>query len=156
MALLSNITHKEDKDNEAGMKKGWTPLHVAATSDREDVMTTLIQENARDDDDKGGVDCSDKEGRTPLHLAASKGAVQCARMLVGAGASRNATSNDGRTALFRAAANGHLEMVRLLLDVGADPTINNNHGRSPLDVARDKGHVSCGPDLFGLGPTTLN
>ncbi|RWR78916.1 ankyrin repeat, PH and SEC7 domain-containing protein [Cinnamomum micranthum f. kanehirae] len=141
-ALLSNITHKEDKDNEAGMKKkGWTPLHVAATSDREDVMATLIQENAREDDDnKGGVDCRDKEGRTPLHLAASKGAVQCARMLVEAGASRNATSNDGRTALFRAAANGHLEMVRLLLDVGADPTINNNHGRSPLDVARDKGH----------------
>lgn len=144
-ASLANITNKEEKDNEAGMKKkGWTPLHVAATSDRDEELAALIQESANEDDDKGGVDCRDREGRTPLHLASSKGALPCARMLVEAGAGRNTTSNDGRTALFRAAANGHLEMVILLLDLGADPTITNNHGRSPLDAARDKGYVSVG------------
>ncbi|XP_058110380.1 protein VAPYRIN-like [Magnolia sinica] len=117
--------------------KGWTPIHMASAFDRYDVLVTLIGDGRRDQP----LDCRDKDGRTALHVATSRGHTRCVRLLIEAGADKNAKSNDGRTALFRAAASGDLEMVTLLLDAGADPSITTSvHGRGPLDVARDKGH----------------
>lgn len=118
--------------------KGWTDLHVAAAFDRTEEILSLV----RASEERRPLDCRDKEGRTPLHLAASKGNERCARVLAGAGADVNAASKDGRTALYRAAANGDRRMVELLIELGADPTISSmDRGRSAIDVARDKGHT---------------
>ncbi|XP_022891704.1 ankyrin repeat domain-containing protein 50-like [Olea europaea var. sylvestris] len=103
---------------------------------RTDEVQRLLTEKER-----GPLDCRDKEGNTPLHLAASKGLLDSAKVLVSAGAQVDARGSDGRTALHRAAANGDRQMVEMFLDVGADPTISDfDHGRSAFDVARDKGH----------------
>lgn len=118
--------------------KGWTELHAAVALDRTDEVERIVRKKER-----GSLDCRDKEGRTPLHLAASKGQVDCAKLLLGAGVHVDARSKDGRTALFRAAANGDRPMVELLIEMHADPNIaEKDLGRSAIDVARNKGHVS--------------
>lgn len=117
--------------------KVWHQLHVAVAFDRTDEMLDLIKMR-----EYGSLDWRDSEGRTLLHLAASKGSIGCAKVLLESGADRNARSTDGRTALYRASANGDRQMVEMLIEFGADPTITTDRGRSPLDVARDKEHVS--------------
>ncbi|KAG8644658.1 hypothetical protein MANES_11G152127v8, partial [Manihot esculenta] len=113
--------------------KGWCELHVAIAFDRTDEVLDSL-------DSFGPLDLRDKEGRTPLHLAAGRGNIKCARVLVESGADKDAKSKDGWTALYRAAANGDHKMVEMLIEMGSDPTIADNHGRSAFDVARDKGH----------------
>ncbi|XP_007008889.2 PREDICTED: serine/threonine-protein phosphatase 6 regulatory ankyrin repeat subunit C isoform X2 [Theobroma cacao] len=115
--------------------KGWTELHVAVAFDRTEELVELLRKGRREP-----LDWRDKEGRTPLHLAASKGNIECAKILVESGVDKNAKSKDGRTALFRAAANGNRRMVEMLIELDADPTIPDDRGRSAFDIARDKGH----------------
>ncbi|XP_043817401.1 protein VAPYRIN-like [Manihot esculenta] len=115
--------------------KGWCELHVAIAFDRTDEVLDSL-------DSFGPLDLRDKEGRTPLHLAAGRGNIKCARVLVESGADKDAKSKDGWTALYRAAANGDHKMVEMLIEMGSDPTIADNHGRSAFDVARDKGHLN--------------
>lgn len=119
------------------VSKGWTALHIAVANDRREEIERLLRVNRQ----QGYLDSRDKEGRTPLHLAASKGLLESAKVLIGAGAQVDGRSKDGRTALFRAAANGDCEMVKMLVEMGADPTITELRlGRSALDIARAKGH----------------
>ena len=123
--------------------KGLDELHVAVAFDRTDEMLSLIKLR-----ECRSLDCRDKEGRTPLDLAASKGSIGCAKLLLESGADTNAKCKDGRTALHRAAANGNHRMVEMLMDFGADPTITNDRGQSAVDVAREKEHVSTVKKLF--------
>nr|DAD26308.1 TPA_asm: hypothetical protein HUJ06_027776 [Nelumbo nucifera] len=142
--LKTDVRVKLDNLNAEGesrwVSKGWTEIHVAAAFDRSEELPRLIEEMPK----RGGsLDCRDREGRTPLHLAAGRGNIRCAEMLIEAGADKNARSHDGRTALYRAAANGDHQMVALLMKMGADLSIPTAvRGRCPLDVARDKGYVS--------------
>lgn len=94
--------------------KGWSELHVAIAFDRTDEVLDSL-------DSFGPLDLRDKEGRTPLHLAAGRGNIKCARVLVESGADKDAKSKDGRTALYRAAANGDHKMVEMLIEMGSDP-----------------------------------
>lgn len=127
---------KSESASSAGdSSKGWYLLHVAVSYDRTEEMLGLIKTRGYE-----ALDWRDKEGRTLLHLAASKGSVGCARALLESGADKNARSKDGRTALYRASANGGRRMVEMLIELDADPTITDDRGRSPLDVARDKKH----------------
>ncbi|XVF40773.1 hypothetical protein PTKIN_Ptkin01aG0142600 [Pterospermum kingtungense] len=134
---------EEENRNNAGVcqvdprweSKGWSELHVAIAFDRTEELVGLLRKGRRE-----SLDWKDKEGRTPLHLAASRGNIECAKMLVESGVDKNAQSNDGRTALYRAAANGNRRMVEMLIKMDSDPRICDDRGRSALDVARDKGH----------------
>ncbi|XP_021295345.1 serine/threonine-protein phosphatase 6 regulatory ankyrin repeat subunit B-like [Herrania umbratica] len=143
-AGLRTASREEEEDgNDAGFyqldprweSKGWTELHVAVVFDQTEELVELLRKGRREP-----LDWRDKEGRTPLHLAASKGNIECAKILVESGVDKNAKSKDGRTALFRAAANGSRRMVEMLIEMDADPTIPDDRGRSAFDIARDKGH----------------
>ncbi|XP_047325498.1 protein VAPYRIN-like [Impatiens glandulifera] len=137
--LRTKANHpRQEEEAAVGGSKGWTALHVAAAFDRTEEIANLVSGWNRDE-----LDCRDKDGRTALHLAASKGNESCVRLLVSAGADVNARSKDGRTALYRAAANGNRRMVEMLIEMGADPTIctiEHHHSRSAIDAAREKGH----------------
>lgn len=123
--------------------KGWNELHVAAANNRTDEISMLISNKQG-----GPLDCKDKEGRTPLYLAANQGFEESVKVLVRAGANVDARTIDGRTALYKALINADRRMMELLLDMGADPTIapTADGGRSPLELARERGQVQA----FGL------
>ena len=64
-----------------------------------------------------GVDVCDREGQTPLHLAASTGSVPAIKALLDAGAKVDMIDHAGWTALHFAAECGRTEAVRVLLPV---------------------------------------
>ncbi len=59
-----------------------------------------------------------RDGRTPLHLAASLGNLAITQLLLWANADVNAVDFDGRTCLFYARSSGSQEVVNLLLANG--------------------------------------
>lgn len=117
--------------------QGWSELHVAVAFDRTDEVLSLLKEEKYN-----SLDCKDKEGKTALHLAVSKGNLKCAQALVEYGADKDSKCNDGRSALHIAVTNSDRRMVEMLVEMGADPTVRDNRGRSCFDIARDKCHVS--------------
>ena len=77
--------HARDKD-------GYTPLHRAAASDRDDLAALLIAHGA-------DVDARSDEDRTPLHFAAEQGHTAVVELLLEKGADINAETKDRRTPL---------------------------------------------------------
>ena len=65
--------------------------------------------------DKGArVDAQDKDGKTALILAATKGYRDMVELLLKRGANPTLSDTGGRTALYWALANGHKEIAEIL------------------------------------------
>ena len=77
-------------------------------------------------------------GLTPLLFAARQGCVECARILVEAGADINAADPDGVSPMVLAIINGHYDCRRRSCSIkGADPNIADETGRTALYAAVD-------------------
>ena len=74
---------------------------------------------------------------TPLHLAAYKGDIVVAKILLAHKANANAQTFPG-TPLHYAAHNGDTDMVKLLLAHKAKAGIRNSDGATPLDWAKNR------------------
>lgn len=76
-------------------------------------------------------------GVTPLHDAASAGALRAIDALIAAGAVVDAAARDAtrRTPLIAACASGGIEACRALLRAGADPDARDAAGTTPLMIA---------------------
>ena len=77
---------------------------------------------------------------TPLHIAAQQGHEAVVRLLLGRGASIDATDQEHRTALHTAAQQGHEAVARLLLGHGASIDATDHESRTPLHTAAQQGH----------------
>ncbi len=73
---------------------------------------------------------------TPLHMAARRGTVALAEVLLSLGAEIEAKDSKGETPLRRAVNCGQSGIVRLLLSHGADPLTQDKLGRTALAAAR--------------------
>jgi ankyrin repeat protein len=87
---------------------------------------------------------SDGGGLTPLVFAARQDCLECARVLVDAGANVNQVTHYGWTALLTATQNRHYKLASYLLEKGANPNISNNGGWSPLYLATDNRNIEGG------------
>ena len=76
-------------------------------------------------------------GLTPLLYATRFGCVECARLLLKAGANIDRPTPDGVTPLMNAIDNLQYEMANFLLDQGANPHLTDWWGRNALYVAID-------------------
>ena len=91
-----------------------------------------------------GPQVKDGGGLTPLIYAAREGCLDCARLLVEAGADVNQASNYGWTPLLTAAQNRHYKLAAFFLDHGADPNRANKGGWTPLYLATDNRNIEAG------------
>jgi uncharacterized protein len=164
-------------DANAGLLSGETPLMEAARRGNLETVRALLlaKANPNAKDAVGGqtalmwatkerqsavveellragadVHLASKSGFTPLMFAAQQGDVDCARILLNAGARPNDVySNSGLTALIIASAMGQADVVELLLEKGANPNVMEWAGYTPLAwVVRDWDY---GLDLKGKG-----
>ncbi|XP_063533011.1 uncharacterized protein LOC134743492 [Cydia strobilella] len=77
----------------------------------------------------------DNAGFTPLHVAAAKGHVRIARLLLQYGANVSAAAQGGIRPLHEACENSRIEVIRLLLSYGADPLLGTYAGQTPEELA---------------------
>ena len=88
---------------------------------------------------------------TPLHRAVTFGHAENTRLLLQAGAEKNAADEGGNTPLHLAAQRGASACVEALLDAGAKPDPVNDAGESPLHLAAAHQDATCVRLLLAAG-----
>ncbi|KAM3960989.1 LOW QUALITY PROTEIN: uncharacterized protein ACR2FA_004935 [Aphomia sociella] len=121
--------HKEIKSWIINKSIGETHLHRAAKLGYTDCVAYCLEKMSTDPSAK------DNAGFTPLHVAAAKGHVRIARLLLQYGANVSAAAQGGIRPLHEAAENCHVEVIRLLLSYGADPLLGTYAGQTPEELA---------------------
>jgi ankyrin repeat protein len=91
-----------------------------------------------------GPQVKDGGGLTSLVFAAREDCLECARMLLDAGADVNQKTLYGWTALLTATQNRHYKLAAYLLERGADPNLANKGGWTPLYLATDNRDIESG------------
>ncbi|CAE7254556.1 RIPK4 [Symbiodinium necroappetens] len=87
------------------------------------------------------------DGDTPLSIAAHRGHLEVARLLLDAKADKDKANYLGTTPLSIAAHRGHLEVARLLLHAKANMDKAKNDGDTPVFIAA---HLEVVPPLCSL------
>lgn len=120
---------------DARCRDGWTALHKAADLGDEEMVRFLLSSGAL-------YAAQDDAGMAPIHLAAGRGHLTVARLLILAGADVNALSSISRcTPLCLASTCGHTEVVRYLLQQGAHVNNQGADSWTPLFRASRGGHT---------------
>ena len=129
---VERLLKEEDAPVNYAFNDAWTPLHLAADANRQDIAAVLLAAGA----DKAARDCDGKRpferarkdaafrrrlggGSLELHHAAAKGDVTEIEAKLREGEEVDGTDVLGRTALHGAAAAANIEAVRALLSAKA-------------------------------------
>ena len=147
---------------------GWTDLHYAALLDAAEPAKRLIEAgvdaSARIRSDGEELDGEvpkalyrfgfkfltwQREGETPLHLAAWSNAARVARVLIESGADVHATIVNGWTPLHVSARYDAADIARLLLAHGASANVEGADGWTPL-------HTAVAADALDTGELLLD
>ena len=100
---------------------------------------------------KGGINSTQPDGTTRLHVAVSHDDLEAAQQLIRAGAKVDASTRYGVTPLYLACVNGNVAMIEALLRVGADPNSANPGGETALMTAARTGKVAAVKLLLDRG-----
>ena len=93
----------------------WCAIHYAVRADSKRIMRALLNSKQLEDSPHE-VNKADKNGETPLHLAACLGKKNMLKELLDKGADVNARSHSDRSPLFEAVEANHEDVVEILLD----------------------------------------
>ena len=114
---------------------GSTPLHHAAGFGNLAIMKALLAQGA-------AVNARNRRASTPLHWAILDEAK--VRLLLDAGADKNARQADGRSIVYQAASSANAtNILQLLLEKGADPNLATANGQTPLINASGRGDAEA-------------
>lgn len=92
---------------------------------------------------------ADRDGNSPLHIAASQGNFTVFKELMKFEPELKATNNQGDQSIHIAAMRGHVEIVLQLLRKGLDPTLANRSKFDLLHLAAQNGHLAMVKYLLG-------
>jgi uncharacterized protein len=109
---------------------GFTPLHVAAYFNHEEMARLLLECAAAAD-----AVSRNPMALRPLHSACASGAQGIVALLLERGVDVNAKQHGGWTALHSAVNRGDLGLVELLLQRGARPDVPNDDGKTSFELA---------------------
>ncbi|XP_041077280.1 ankyrin repeat domain-containing protein 27-like isoform X2 [Polyodon spathula] len=98
-----------------------------------------------------GVNISNQDGFTPLHVAALHGHAPLVSLLIGNGANINAQNAQNATPLHLACQNSHLQVVTSLLECNAKLNKKDHFGNTPLIHACLRGHLETAKVLLESG-----
>ncbi|KAK1162097.1 ankyrin repeat domain-containing protein 27-like isoform X1 [Acipenser oxyrinchus oxyrinchus] len=98
-----------------------------------------------------GVNISNQDGFTPLHVAALHGHASLVSLLIGNGANINAQNTQSATPLHLACQNSHLQVVTSLLECNAKLNKKDHFGNTPLIYACLRGHLETAMVLLESG-----
>ncbi|CAD5115172.1 DgyrCDS4169 [Dimorphilus gyrociliatus] len=146
---------------EEGDDSGWTPLIIAVSAGREEIVDLLLQCGADVNttnstgqcslhyaasknretivkkliERKADVNVRDCVNSTPLHRSASKGNSTITKLLIESRATLNPQDTGGNSPLHAACEEGRSNDVKLLIDAGANPYLKNKDEQTPHDIA---------------------
>jgi len=136
--------------------RGQTPLMWAA-AENQPAMAQLLVEHGAEVNARSGVNVWERQvtaeprmqarpsgGFTPLLYAARKGCLECARVLLKAGADKNLADPDGVTPLLLAVLNFNFDVAAFLVQQHADVDKWDTWGRSALYAAVDLNTLPTG------------
>lgn len=142
IAQVKSFLASDPASATAPSKSGCTPLHYAASLDRQEAAYLLL---------KAGVSPDilvESSKTTPLHWAADANSVDVLRLLLKNKATVDARGRNGFTPLHLAARSGSTECVVRLLAAGADRNAASAKGQKPADLAKDPATL----DALGAKP----
>ena len=114
--------------NTRDLTSGETALHIVVRR-RDDLWSKFLLDRG------ANPNIADRNGVTPLALAASLGFVEGVDRLLKAGARIDVSNASGETPLISAVHRRDMAIIRLLLKNRADPDKTDNSGRSARDYA---------------------
>lgn len=128
-------------------ERGFSSLHYACFCSKADLGAQVLEQLLRFVKVRDLARLVDKEGRSPMHIAALSGSDECIRLLLQV-ASAFGNSHElldgkdgaGRTPLFYAVQGKHVQTARMLIrefDVAIH--VRDKHGRTPLFWAVETG-----------------
>ena len=146
--LTKGIDGKELQDEE-----GYTPLHLAITSNYPNIALVLVNGKDGIEAKPGFVRKLCFESGDILILATKFDSPALVRLLLCAGVDVNWADRNGETALLVAARLGFLECARVILDTGAVDleAVEKVFGRTALHVAAVYGHLDVVSELVAKG-----
>ena len=112
-----------------GPRNRWaqTPIEAAAIGDMAQVQRLIRN--------RGSLNISDSDGRTPILWAAWLGNTEVVKVLGAARADVNIPDEDGDTPIMLAAYGGHTDVVKILLGQHANLSVSDKKGVSAIDYA---------------------
>ena len=125
--------HKTPADYSSPKAKQFLLFLEALESGNVDSVKNFIEDGVNVNISHSGV--------TPLMIAASKGLVEIAKMIIQAGANVNEQNDEGWTALHKAASDQNKSsIVALLMESGINLDLKNKSGKTALQLAEENGH----------------
>jgi len=149
LPLVQMLVKAGARVNEREKYRGQTALMWAVAGSSVEVVDFLIRQKADVDaratvNDWGNQITSEPRaqyrpagGLTALLYATRSGCLECAKLLLKAGANINRPTPEGVTPLMNAIDNNSYEIANVLLDLGANPHISDWWGRTALYLAVD-------------------
>ncbi len=131
----------KELDLKTWTETGWTGLQWAATNGQFNAAQYLLEKGAKPDER------IDETADTPLMLAAAKGHIALAKLLVKYGANCHLKKQDGRSTFHLAAAAGQLECLKYLatIDTTREEAMTDGHAK-----LMSAANISDDPELFRL------
>jgi len=173
-AIVDMLLHRRANINLKTKKQRYTPLHLAAFKGHYSIVQRLIDvmksewladhvgedmlhfHQASDNSeaetktliDSKLFDGRDREGNSPMMMAAMQGKVETCLLLLDQKSDLHMKDKKGNSAFMLAVNNGHLEMAQALLKRGALIDGANFVGQTPLMRAAYKGHAHLVRELL--------